>query len=254
VKTLLSWLGGKSRLVPTILKRMPKHAQYVEPFFGGGALFWRKERCPREVVNDRDDRIVNLLAVAQRHPDALVEEITHLVYARRIFEEAKAGATHSMTDVERAARFWLVVRGAFISKATSNTSMKIQGTRIGLTRRNILGMVAEAHERLAGVVIENRDFESLLTLKWPRTTFAYVDPPYVGHEDYYEVTFSNEDHERLAQVLEAFPGKWLLSYNNHRRVRQLYKGRKIESVSLHYSSTAREGRMRKGTELLIANY
>ena len=49
--------GGKSVLAPRIVKMMPPHRTYVEPFAGGAAVFWEKEPSPREVLNDKDREI-----------------------------------------------------------------------------------------------------------------------------------------------------------------------------------------------------
>jgi len=49
--------GGKSHLAPRIVKLIPKHTTYVEPYAGGAAVFWRKEPSHREVLNDKDPEI-----------------------------------------------------------------------------------------------------------------------------------------------------------------------------------------------------
>ena len=87
VHHFIPWKGGKRVLLKEVLKRFPKHDKYVEGFFGGGAAFWNKEASRLEVLNDLDGRIVTLLRVAQRHPEALVEELHYLVYSRQLFQE-----------------------------------------------------------------------------------------------------------------------------------------------------------------------
>ena len=60
-RTLLPWMGGKSRLAAHLVPLLPEHTTYVEPFCGGCAVFFRKERSNAEILNDRDDRLVTLL-------------------------------------------------------------------------------------------------------------------------------------------------------------------------------------------------
>ena len=59
-KSPLKWFGGKYYLAPEIVKRMPPHVHYVEPFFGGGAVLWAKDpQGKSEVVNDIHGRLMN---------------------------------------------------------------------------------------------------------------------------------------------------------------------------------------------------
>ena len=43
LKTPISYYGGKQKMLKYLLPMIPKHNVYIEPFFGGGALFWAKE-------------------------------------------------------------------------------------------------------------------------------------------------------------------------------------------------------------------
>ena len=254
-RSLIPWIGGKTQLAQHILRRMPKHERYVEPFFGGGAVFWAKDPSKVEVINDRDDHLVTLLRVVQRHPDALVDEILHLVWSRTLFDQAQESWDARWTDIERAARFWMVMRMAYSALvATKHTGMATTTHRPRITRGTVLASVDRAHERLASVLVENLDFEALLTWRWGKDTFAYCDPPYVGTEDVYEVQFTHEDHERLAGCLKAFSGRWLLSYHDHELVRSLYKGYRREAIRHKYSSGNVAGKSKPARELLIRNY
>lgn len=48
----LCWIGGKSKLAARIIKEMPEHATYAEPFAGAGWVFFRKEPSKFEALND----------------------------------------------------------------------------------------------------------------------------------------------------------------------------------------------------------
>ena len=52
VKTPISYYGGKQSMLKHILPIIPKHSNYVEPFFGGGAVFWAKDPKATEIIND----------------------------------------------------------------------------------------------------------------------------------------------------------------------------------------------------------
>jgi site-specific DNA-adenine methylase len=54
MRTPITYYGGKQRIAPEIISMMPAHKIYVEPFFGGGAVFFRKRKAGIEVINDMD--------------------------------------------------------------------------------------------------------------------------------------------------------------------------------------------------------
>ena len=106
-------------------------------------------------------------------------------------------------------------------------------------------------ERLyeSGVVIENKDFGDLIKVYDRDSSFFYCDPPYYKTEKYYDVVFSEADHERLRKCLGGIRGKFLLSYNDCEYIRELYRGFVIEEVERSNNLTS--GRYR---ELIIRNY
>lgn len=59
MKTPISYYGGKQNLVATILPLIPDHVTYVEPFLGGGAVFWTKPKSEVEVINDTNRELIN---------------------------------------------------------------------------------------------------------------------------------------------------------------------------------------------------
>lgn len=68
-KPIVTWMGGKHRLVSQLIKKMPEHQCYVELFAGGAALFFlREEQSKVEVTNDLNGELVNLYRVVQHHP------------------------------------------------------------------------------------------------------------------------------------------------------------------------------------------
>ncbi len=141
---LMKWLGGKHLLAPEIIRALPEHRHCVEVFLGGGSVFWRKERSKEETINDLDGRVTNLLRIAQRHPDALLDELRHLAYSRRLFREHVAQP--GVTNVERAGRFWFVLHAAFSTRLVGRPSWSTRALRFGQDKMR--GVIERAHERL----------------------------------------------------------------------------------------------------------
>jgi len=104
-------------------------------------------------------------------------------------------------------------------------------------------------QRFSSVVIENKDFENLIKIYDRESAFFYCDPPYFNAEDYYDVEFGTADHERLKECLSGTKGLFLLSYNDHEFVRELYKDYNILGV-------VRANNLSKGNykEVIITNY
>ena len=75
MKPLLTYYGGKQQLAGRIVGMMPGHRVYVEPFFGGGAVFFRKDPSPVEVINDTNSELVNFYETVKRDFTSLEKEV-----------------------------------------------------------------------------------------------------------------------------------------------------------------------------------
>ena len=82
----LPYIGGKRRVAVQLLRLIPDHIAYVEPFAGGAQLFFHKAPSPVEVLNDIDNEIFNFLRICQRHHPELIRVLRYWVASRRLFE------------------------------------------------------------------------------------------------------------------------------------------------------------------------
>lgn len=113
------------------------------------------------------------------------------------------------------------------------------------------------HERLDKVMIENRDFETLIKQYDFEDAFFYCDPPYSQGCGYDVTSTKDFDHERLREVLGNIKGRFLLSYDDSPKIRELYKGFEMIEVERLNGINNRsdvENRKKIFRELLIANY
>lgn len=86
------------------------------------------------------------------------------------------------------------------------------------------------------------------------TAFAYLDPPYVEKATkLYAESFTEDDHRELAEFLTGgdHPFRWLLSYDDHQLVRELYAGQRIEEHEVAYSARGSRNKAKKSVELLV---
>src|SRR5713101_692558 len=109
----LSYIGGKNRLAKKIISMLPEHLTYVEPFAGGAQVLFHKQPSNVEVLNDLDFDIVNFFRVCQWHYDELVRYLRYCVISRRLHELHLTTDPATLTDIQRAARFFYLQKNSF---------------------------------------------------------------------------------------------------------------------------------------------
>jgi len=249
---LMPWLGGKSQLADRIIPLIPPHRCYVEVFAGAAWLLFRKPESSVEVLNDINVELVTLYRVVKHHLDEFIRYLRWLLNAREEFARFKASDPATLTDVQRAVRFYYLHRSAFTPGVASPTWRCSDHHRPSFNLLRIEEHLSAAHVRLAGVYVENRPYAEVLSRFDKPSTFFYLDPPYYGSEaDYGRGLFSRADYARLRGVLESLKGKFILSLNDRREVRRIYRGFAMRSVQVRYHVGGVDQAAR---ELLIANY
>lgn len=237
-----------------IVVRFPAYySRYIEVFGGGGwVLFHKPPGRDFEVYNDFNPNLTNLYRCVRDNPDELCDELRYTLNSRLDFEHVRK-MLHTETklpDIKRAAYFYQLIRESYASGLDSFACHPH-------SMWNNFPLIHEACRRLQKVVIENKDFEGLITQYDRPDSFFYCDPPYYETEDYYEdVGFTEKDHERLANCLRGIQGKFLLSYNDCPEIRELYSqpGIVIESTSRLSNISQRYEAGKQYAELLISNY
>ena len=150
-------------------------------------------------------------------------------------------------DVRRAAMFMKLLRYSYSSSCKSYASQPFD-------IRRLFGLITELKNRMANVVVENQDFETLIKHYDRPDSFFYADPPYFSTEDMYAVGFNLDDHVRLRDTLKNIKGKFLLSYNDCPEIRELYSGFSLFDFSRTHSMAQRYEAGKEFRELLIGNY
>ena len=120
--------------------------------------------------------------------------------------------------------------------------------------RRLFTLIQQLENRLANVVVENQDFETLIHHYDRPDTFFYLDPPYFSTEDMYAVEFAWADHVRLRDVAKEMQGRFLLSYNDCAEIRELYDGFPVFDFTRVHSMAQRYEAGKEFKELLIGNY
>lgn len=252
-RPFLPWIGGKRRLAPQILPLFPEHTCYVEPFSGAAALFFMKRPSRVEVLNDVNGDLVNLYRVVKHHLEEFVRQFKWALTSRKIFEWARATPPETLTDVQRAARFFYLTKTAFGASmhggfGTGTTS----GPRINILR--IEEDLSAAHLRLSHALIEQLDWRACIERYDRPHTLFYLDPPYWGTEGY-GVQFGIDQYALIAATARAIAGKAIISVNDCPEMRQAFKGLRFKRL---LATCAVNNNVRKAVaqraELLIQNW
>jgi DNA adenine methylase len=249
------WPGGKRALKKTLLTLIPEHSIYAEVFAGSAKLLFAKERSQFEVMNDLNGEITNFFRVVKHRTAELAERLElECVHAGR-FVELKRGSV-PLDEVDRALRFAYLLWYSFGAKGqhyASNSARNPQAKRPLDSVRELLKLAAT---RLAGVVIEQRDFGDILARYDSPGTFFYLDPPYVAFQSNGQYDpLTAERRVEMFRSLKKIKGRFLLSFDDHPEVRQLAKAHafKVKRVDVVYTISGR-GHGKPSPELLIANY
>ena len=254
MKSFLSCLGGKSLLAGKIVKRIPEHTCYCEVFAGAAWLLFKKEESEVEIINDINSDLVVLYRVIKLHLEEFVRYLKWILVAREEFSRFRSENPETLTDIQRAVRFYYLLKNGYASRIHNPTFSISTMRRANFNLLRIEEELSAAHLRLCRVYIENMPYEKVFERFDKPHTFFYVDPPYHGCEDYYgKGIFERADFERLRDILTGIKGRFIMSINDAGDIRSLYKKFIIETVDTTYLVMGK-GKKKKVNELLISNF
>lgn len=253
MKSFLSYFGGKSLLAGKLVPKFPEHTCYCEVFAGAAWILFNKEESKVEIINDINTNLVTLYRVVKHHLEEFIRYFKWILVSRDEFERFKAENPETLTDIQRAVRFYYLLRNSYASRIP-NPAFSTKTTRhANLNLLRIEEELSAAHLRLSRVYIENLHYGEVLKRYDKPHTFFYLDPPYFNHEkDYGKGIFRREDFDNLAMLLKGLQGKFMMSINDTKEIRNTFKGFSIEEVTTTYNTGA-PGKKRV-TELLVMNY
>jgi DNA adenine methylase len=96
-----------------IIEIFSEHTTYVEAFAGGAQVLFHKEPSKVEVLNDLDGDVVNFFRVCQLHYEELSRYLKFVLISRKWFALFEAENAATLTDIQRAARFFYLQKNAF---------------------------------------------------------------------------------------------------------------------------------------------
>lgn len=232
-KPMFAWMGGKGRLADWILSKMPQHTCYVEVFCGAAAIFFAKPPADAEVINDINGELINLYRVIKHHPEEFLRQFKWALSSRKIYEWQQKTVPETLTDVQRAARFYYLQKLSFGGKVDGQSfgTATTSAPRLNLFR--LEEDLSQAHLRLQNTYIEHLPWEQVIERYDRPHTLFYLDPPYWGTGGY-GVDFGFENYERMAVLAKEAKGMMMISVNDIPEMRSVFGGLHMGSRKVSY--------------------
>lgn len=258
MKPFLKWAGGKQRLLPQLLPLFPKtYDRYLEPFLGGGAVFF--ELQPKvALLADANRKLIECYRAVKKSP-ALIEayllilQVQHSEDPKKVYQ-----GTREAFNVEAQTSEWGAAQFIYLNKACFNGLYRVNKRGEFNTPRGTSLKVYVPLQDTARVLQTAR----LLVSGYRQTLglakegdFVYLDPPYPGtFQGYTPNIFGRSDHNWLACFMHNTKSKVALSLPDTVEVRELYSDLSFHTVTAP-RTISRDGSNRTNVgELLICNY
>jgi DNA adenine methylase len=233
---LLSWLGGKVKLADRIISLMPSHKKYMEPFFGGGSVFFKKVSAEQSYINDINSSLTNLYETVRDRQYELMRLITLTVRSedqyKKFQELFENPDEYNKLDANRKALvYYYLIKNSFNSNTANNYGLNPNSN---WQSEGMFETIISVNQKLRNTVITNRDWKTLIQYA-DQDTVMYLDPPYAitlssAGDRYYQYLLTEDEHLELRDTMVAMKNnfKWIISYDVHPFVDKLYDG--IEGV------------------------
>ncbi len=267
-KPFLKWAGGKTSLLPELIKRVPwKFSRYFEPMVGAGALFF-KLQPEKARLGDVNAELVNVYQVVRAKCDELIEDLSRHRHEKEYFLELRNADRQEnykyWSDVQRASRFIYLNKTCFNGLYRVNSKGQFNVPFGDYKNPNFLDEknLRACSQVLAAARLAQADFEEIVESA-EEGDFVYFDPPYVplsessSFTSYSKEGFGLQEQERLASCFSSLSERGvqcMLSNSDTSIVRELYGGFRIEQVFAPRAINSKATKRGAIAELIIRNY
>lgn len=203
------------------------------------------------MLNDVNGDLVNLYRVVQHHLEEFVRQFKWALSSRQVFKWLQETRPETLTDIQRAARFYYLQQSAFGGRVDGQSYGTATTQPPGLNLLRIEESLSAAHLRLSNTYIEHLTWQDCFRRYDRPHTLFYCDPPYWQTEGY-GVPFGFEQYEQMAEVLGQIKGKAIVSLNDHPDIRRVFSRYHIESTDITY--TVGGGKGSEAREVLIFSW
>ncbi|KZX37250.1 DNA adenine methylase [Wohlfahrtiimonas chitiniclastica] len=263
------YAGGKFYARKLILEHIPHHTCYIEPFVGGGSIFFAKKKVEQNILNDIDPLLINTYLIIRDR----VEELVSALDGEKALKERHhwyKNEFQPQNNLEQAVRWYYLNRTSYSGIMNPKNCYWGYGDKYSMRPENWGRSLLKTSNKLQNVQFTNLDFEEVIN-NAPDNAFLFVDPPYFNadQDKFYTFSFKKEDHIRLAKCLEKNKDRlfFLITYDNSPEIRNLYNWAhdilnkewnytisRTDDQTKNKSQAAEKSTRSKGKEIFITNY
>ena len=260
-KPILKWAGGKTQMLGELMPRVPKtYGRYIEPFFGGGALFFSL-KPDNAIIADSNPELINMYLQVAHHVDDVIECLQKYENTSEMFYEVRSLNWQTLPKAEAAARTIYLNKTCFNGLYRVNRSGQFN-TPFGKYKNPKIcdiDALRLASEALRKADILCGDYILVLEHYAQPGDFVFLDPPYLPISEnsdfkrYTKEQFYEDDHVELAKMIGTLHERGcyvILTNSNHPLVHQLYEQYKIEVIQTKRHISC-HGDTRKGEDVIV---
>ena len=260
-KPILKWAGGKTQLLGELCAKVPpRYGKYIEPFFGGGALFFALAP-ERAVLADSNPELINMYRAVAADAEQVIAHLEQYENTSEHFYEVRALDWEQLSPVEAAARTIFLNKTCFngLYRVNQKGQFNVPFGRYKNPKICDRAAILAATRVLSRAEIICGDYLDVLETHAAAGDLIFLDPPYLpisAYADFKRYTkerFYEEDHVRLAEMVARLHERGcyvILTNSNHPLVHELYARYPIEIIQTkrHISCN---GKSRRGEDVIV---
>lgn len=251
----IKWTGGKGKEIKYFEYYIPKFKIYVEPFLGGGALFWHL-KPKKAVLNDINYDLINFFIQLRDNYDMLIKYNNKHEHNKDYFNNivCKLNTDDFENKVERASAFYYINKTCFSGKWRVNSKGEFNNTWGNYKTETYRYLDKEYSLLLQGITILNKDFKYvLLKYMYNRDAFIFLDPPYLDCDTMYVANTNFKlIYDYLSRYILKCKCKVLLVVKNNEYIENTFKDFIVKRYTKKYCHNSTSNK--KHEHLVICNY
>lgn len=254
-KSPIKWVGGKGTEIKYFEKYIPEHETYVEPFVGGGALFWHLQP-KKAVLNDINEHLTNFYIQLRDRHEELLNKLQTYVNTKEEFDK-QVRILNSRTwqnDLENAALFYYINRTCFSGKWRLNNKGEFNNTFGSYDKDHYKKLDRKYSDLLQGIEIHNKDYKEIFDEQLENEkAFLFLDPPYLDCDAMYTESQDFEDiYKHIVYYMAYSKSRIMLVVKSDEYLKRLFNQYIVEEYDKNYRHNAISDKVHK--HLIICNY